>query len=112
MAYALSRDGLCAMTAHDDASARAAVEAHLPAVVVLDSVGFGGLEWLHAAGQRPAIVILSTLELENARAAVLELGAAYYLNKPFSHRALVDSSAAASELRVRGAWRLTGRGCQ
>jgi DNA-binding response OmpR family regulator len=89
VAYALKRAGLRVVAAHDAAAALAVFAARQPPVIVFDTIGLGVLELLSAATQHTAIIVLSALDSEDARAAAFELGAEHYLTKPISYRELV-----------------------
>jgi CheY-like chemotaxis protein len=93
VAYALERAGLRVAGAHDATTALAVLAARRPPVIVLDTIGLGMLELLRPASQHTAIIVLSALDSEDARAAAFQLGAEHYLTKPFSHRELVAASA-------------------
>jgi two-component system, OmpR family, response regulator len=88
VAYALDRAGLRVLTAHDDESALAQLEAHRPPVVVVDPVGLGVLGPLGDASAHTCVIVLSALDLEDARAA-FDLSAVHYVSKPFGPGDLV-----------------------
>jgi DNA-binding response OmpR family regulator len=106
IAYVLDRAALRVVTAHDDECALSLFAAHRPPVVVIDPVGLSLLGRLRRPSAHTAIIVLSALDSEDARAKAFELGAAHYLTKPFSHHDLVgcvraclqaDQSDAAAE---------------
>lgn len=90
VAYAVDRAGLRVVTAQDEETALALLAAHRPPVVVVDIVSIGVAGGLRAAGPETAIIVLSALDSEEAKAIAVELNAAHYLSKPFSHRELVS----------------------
>lgn len=59
-----------------------------PALVFLDIImprmdGFGVLEYLAQQEQRPEVIVISALTQENFIQRALDLGARYYIAKPF-----------------------------
>jgi two-component system response regulator ResD len=88
----LERDGHNAVEAADAESARAALDLHLPSLVVLDLMlpGADGLELcreIRARSDMPVIMLTARAE-EADRIVGLELGADDYVTKPFSPREL------------------------
>ncbi|MDW7673051.1 MAG: sporulation transcription factor Spo0A [Bacillota bacterium] len=74
--------------AHNGVEALKEIESFSPDVVVLDIImpyldGIGVLEKLNEGDHIPQIVILTTLGQESMTKRAIELGAAYYILKPF-----------------------------
>jgi len=89
----LRREGYRTLEAGDGTAARALLESHDPALVVLDLMlpGIGGLElcrWIRARSEVPVIMLTARGE-EADRIVGLDLGADDYVTKPFSPRELV-----------------------
>ena len=98
LVFALSKAGFAALEAPDGEAALAAVEAHSPALVVLDinMPRMDGLEVcrrIRAQGDLP-ILFLSSRDEEIDRVLGIELGADDYVVKPFSPREVVARVAA------------------
>src|SRR5918995_4627423 len=105
----LERDGFMVVTAADGAAALEAIEAHRPALVVLDLMlpELDGRAVIRAVRRdeeaaRTPILVLSARSSTIDRIAGLEDGADDYLPKPFSPAELV--------LRVKSILRRTGSG--
>jgi len=88
----LRRDGFETLEASRGDDARALIEAHEPALVVLDVMlpGADGLElcrWIRGRSELPVILLTARAD-EADRIVGLELGADDYVTKPFSPREL------------------------
>jgi DNA-binding response OmpR family regulator len=88
----LRRDGFETLEASRGDDARALIEAHEPALVVLDVMlpGTDGLElcrWIRGRSELPVILLTARTD-EADRIVGLELGADDYVTKPFSPREL------------------------
>lgn len=77
--------------AHNGSVVLESIKRELPDVVILDIImpqldGIGVLEQLNAAGLqvRPKVIVLTAFGQENITHKVLEMGADYYVLKPFS----------------------------
>jgi DNA-binding response OmpR family regulator len=89
----LEREGFCVVEAHDGRAALAAVEAHSPALVVLDIMlpeldGLGVLRRLRERSDIP-VLMLSARGATEDRVEGIHQGADDYLPKPFSPAELV-----------------------
>lgn len=74
--------------AHNGVEALKQIQEHSPDVVVLDIImpyldGIGVLEKLNKAESMPQVVVLTTLGQESMTKRAVELGAVYYILKPF-----------------------------
>lgn len=81
--------------AYDGVSALEAVREHCPDLLVLDLImpgldGLGVLEALDGSERRPRVVMLTAFAQEPLIARALELGADYYIMKPFHMPTLVQ----------------------
>ena len=88
----LERDGFETLQAADGDAARALIERRSPSLVVLDLMlpGMDGIalcRWIRSQGDLPVIMLTARGE-EADRIVGLELGADYYVTKPFSPREL------------------------
>ena len=88
----LRRDGFETLEAESGEAARAMIESHDPALVVLDVMlpGVNGLElcrWIRSSSSLP-VILLTARGDEADRIVGLELGADDYVTKPFSPREL------------------------
>jgi two-component system response regulator VicR len=93
LAFALKRNGLDTMAAHDGPSALRLMEEQRPDLVVLDinlgtSSGLDVLKELRRQSSLP-VIMLTALDSEEDKVRGLETGADDYLTKPFSHRELI-----------------------
>jgi DNA-binding response OmpR family regulator len=89
----LEREGYRTLEADDGDAARALLERHDPALVILDLMlpGMDGLDlcrWIRNRSELPVIMLTARGE-EADRIVGLELGADDYVTKPFSPRELV-----------------------
>ena len=104
----LRRDGFQVRTARDGRAALAAIQAKMPALVILDVMlpQIDGLEIMRRLRSDPAIdvpvIMLTARSQETDRIYGLELGADDYVTKPFSPAELVS--------RVRAVLRRTHKG--
>jgi DNA-binding response OmpR family regulator len=89
IAYVLRRAALRYATAHDKTSALELFASLRPSVVVLDNEGLELLQYFSAGHHKPAIIVLTTANTEDARVNALEQGADDYVTKPFSPRELL-----------------------
>ncbi len=92
VAYSLERDGYSVATAGTVAQAReltAAADLVVLDLILPDGDGIELLREMRAAGQRAAVIVLSSRDAESDRIAALEIGADDYVTKPFSPREVV-----------------------
>src|ERR1051326_1402274 len=89
IAYVLHRAGLRYAAAHDTTAALELFVAVRPSVVVLDTNGLDLLPQFRVGSHRPAIIVLTTCDSEDARVKALDQGADDYMTKPFSPRELL-----------------------
>jgi two-component system response regulator (stage 0 sporulation protein A) len=86
------RDDMCVVgLAHDGAAALAGIREAQPDVVLLDLImpkvdGIGVLEELRSLESvpRPKVIVFSAVGAENLAHEVLQMGADYYIIKPFN----------------------------
>jgi DNA-binding response OmpR family regulator len=105
VAYSLERDGYSVATAGTVAQARdltASADLVVLDLILPDGDGIDLLREIRAAGQRAAVIVLSSRDAEADRIAALEIGADDYVTKPFSPREVVA--------RVRAVLRRTASG--
>lgn len=83
--------------AHDGAEALRYLKSHVVDVVILDIImprldGLGVLEQIKSfkRGDRPNIFMLSAVGQDKVTQRAMEMGADYYLVKPFDHKILTD----------------------
>jgi DNA-binding response OmpR family regulator len=106
LAFALARNRLEPLAAHDAPTALRLFRERRPDLVLLDiNLGRGGtgldvLRSLRQAGQTP-VILLTALDAEDDKVRGLDLGADDYLTKPFSHKELIARINA--QLRRAGA---------
>ena len=94
----LEAEGYRTFTARDGAAALAEIEAHRPALMLLDVMmpvmdGWTVLERLQAipASRRPRVVVVSARASLRDRAKATELGADAFVPKPFNVDELVET---------------------
>lgn len=85
----------CVACVHDGLAALEAVDAHQPDLLILDHVmpkldGFGVLESLRDRRVRPKVLMLTAFGQESLVHKAAELGADYYIMKPFDIPTLVE----------------------
>jgi len=105
VAYSLERDGYSVATAGTVAQAReltGSADLVVLDLILPDGDGIDLLREIRAAGQRAAVIVLSSRDAEADRIAALEIGADDYVTKPFSPREVVA--------RVRAVLRRTAGG--
>lgn len=96
VALYLRRDGFQVRVAHDGLEALAAIDDHMPALVVLDVMlpGLDGLALMRRLRADPSadipVILLTARSQEADRIYGLELGADDYVTKPFSPAELVS----------------------
>jgi len=90
------QDGLEVVgVANDGLQAIAMIREYSPDVVILDNImpqldGIGVLEYLAGAGNRPKVIMLTAFGQESVTRRSVELGADYFILKPFDFNILVD----------------------
>ena len=92
VAYSLERDGYSVATAGTIAQARgltASADLVVLDLILPDGDGIDLLREIRAAGQRAAVIVLSSRDAEADRIVALEIGADDYVTKPFSPREVV-----------------------
>jgi DNA-binding response OmpR family regulator len=114
VAYSLERDGYTVATAGTVAQARgltASADLLVLDLILPDGDGIDLLREIRAAGQRAAVIVLSSRDAEADRIAALEIGADDYVTKPFSPREVVARVRAVLRRTVSGTSPDLGTAC-
>ena len=99
----LERNGYKVTVAKEGGQAHSAFIRHRPDFVILDLIlpgesGFEICERMKAADEQVPVLILSAIEMDDARSLAQRVGADGYLTKPFDPNELLENIVAISEV--------------